>query len=175
MEIKLTGNFKGFDYEVTQEFVCGSRITGEKSEFVNRLTLKEGEQIILKTHWKGKESEAYLKMKALDEISWFLENREIFEVQWNDTEIGFKGEIDDIIIICNIEQNRAIIHRNDDPIEQIEITFEYPMPIYDENVLSGLFEGEEVFNINLTGDNEKDIEQLKNAIEAYVKSLPDDF
>jgi hypothetical protein len=114
-------------------------------------------------------------MKALDEISWFLENREIFEVQWNDTEIGFKGEIDDIIIICNIEQNRAIIYRNDDPIEQIEITFEYPMPIYDENVLSGLFEGEEVFNINLTGDNEKDIEQLKNAIEAYVKSLPDDF
>jgi hypothetical protein len=92
----------------------------------------------------------------------------IFKVQWIDTEVGFKGVTNDIFIVCNIDKNTC-------KINEIRIDFEYPMPIYDENVMSGLVDGEEIFNINLTGNNEKDIEQLKAAIEKYVKSLPDDF
>lgn len=77
-EIQFTETFNGFDYEVTQTFVCGSMRTGEKSKYVNRLVIKDGETILLDTFWEGKESEAYLKMKTIDEGSWFIENQDLF-------------------------------------------------------------------------------------------------
>ena len=77
-ETKFTGSYNGLDYEVTQEFICGSKITGAKSEYINKLIIKEGENTVLDTFWKGKESEAYLKIKASEEVSWFFENRDIF-------------------------------------------------------------------------------------------------
>jgi hypothetical protein len=77
-EIQFTGNLNGFDYEVTQTFVCGSRITGDKSEYVNTLIIKMSGNVVLDTFWKGKESEAYLRMKARDEVAWFIENQDLF-------------------------------------------------------------------------------------------------
>lgn len=86
----------------------------------------------------------------------------------NDTEFGFTGEIGNVQVNCNIEQNRVLIWPIDDPIEQIQIDFEYPMPLYDENQLCGIFEGSTVFIINLTGNNEYDVKQLKSSIENFA-------
>ena len=78
-EINFKSNLKGFDYEVAQIFVCGSRITGEKSKYLNKLVVKKGDKIVLDTHWEGKQTEAYLKMKAYDEVLFYIENEEIFK------------------------------------------------------------------------------------------------
>ena len=75
---KIAGTVNGFDYEVSQKFVCGSVRTGEKSKYVNTLIIKNSGKVVLNTHWEGKESEAYLKMKSRDEVSWFIENQDIF-------------------------------------------------------------------------------------------------
>jgi hypothetical protein len=77
-EVQFTATLNGFNYEVTQTYVCGSMLTCEKSKYVNRLVIKDGETIILDTFWEGKEPEVYLRRKAREEVSWFLENRALF-------------------------------------------------------------------------------------------------
>lgn len=87
---------------------------------------------------------------------------------WNNTEYGFTGYNECVHASCNIEQNRIIIYRDDDPIEQIEIELESPMPVYNEVQLYGMFEGFNVFIINMTGNYEYDIKQLQSAIENFI-------
>lgn len=78
IETQITGTLNGFDYEVTQTFVCGSMRTGEKSKYVNSLEVKDCGVVIFSDFWEGKESDAYLEWKAADYVAWFLENRDLF-------------------------------------------------------------------------------------------------
>ena len=89
-------------------------------------------------------------------------------MKWIDNKYGFTGETENEQATCNIDQNRIIIWPNNDPIEQIEIEIEYPMPLYNENQMHGIYEGFTVFIINLTGNNEYDITQLKSAIDNFI-------
>lgn len=78
-EIQFTDSLKGFDYEVTQTFVCGSRITGEQSKYVNAFVIKNGGKVVLNSYLgDGRFNEAYLKMIAHDEVAWFIENLDLF-------------------------------------------------------------------------------------------------
>jgi hypothetical protein len=87
---------------------------------------------------------------------------------WNNTEYGFTGYDNNNTVKCNIEQNRIVIYQENDPIEQIEITLESPMPLYDEVQLIGLHEGLEVITIDLSGNYDTDIIQLQKAIETFI-------
>lgn len=89
-------------------------------------------------------------------------------MRWNNTEYGFVGSDDNNTVNCNIEQNRIVIYPDDDAIEQIEITLESPMPLYDEVQLIGLHEGLEVITIDLSGNYDTDIIQLQKAIETFI-------
>lgn len=87
---------------------------------------------------------------------------------WTNTEYGFTGYNESVHASCNIEQNRIIIYQDEDPIEQIEIKLESPMPLYNEVQLQGIFEGFTVFIINLTGNYDYDIRQLQSAIDNFI-------
>lgn len=77
-EIQFADSLNGFDYEVTQSFVCGSLKTGEPSKYVNRLLISKAGTLLLDTFWEGTFSNAYLRMKAREEVSWFIENQDLF-------------------------------------------------------------------------------------------------
>jgi hypothetical protein len=92
--------------------------------------------------------------------------------KWIDTIFGFTGENESFQVSCNIEQNRVIVWPLDDPIEQISIELESPIPLYTESMLTGLINGLKIFEINLTGEYDYDIRQLQAALHNFIAGLP---
>lgn len=78
-EIELSATVAGLKYKVTQEFQPDSMKSFYDDKFLNKLTIKEGDQVILDTFWYGHEREWYLKRKAEDEVRWVSENKDVLE------------------------------------------------------------------------------------------------